>query len=190
MNNLRQRLQKMSKEWLVNQLLEMSRADDLNTDRILLSLAADGDTAKSCAARFRKQLDKTIEQIVDHGPATWDAPLPSDGLDIVADALAVMLPKNLEVIIETAEYALVKLDSVFELQDECELEDVADDFSHLHLEACTLLKPDPCVLGERMAKLANETEWGFFDGPPSGYTEVLGEEGLRAYESKKSLTKA
>jgi hypothetical protein len=87
---------------------------------------------------------------------------------------------------EVAEYALVKLDSVFELQDECELEYLVDEFRRLHLEACIKLKPAPRSLGVRLAELAKATEWGFFDGPPDGYGEVLGKDGLAAYLSNMS----
>ena len=88
--------------------------------------------------------------------------------------------------VQKGKHQLVKLDSVFELQDECELEYLIDAFRHLHLEACYKLKPDPCSLGVRLAELGKQTEWGFFDGPPDGYGEVLGQEGLSAYLSKMS----
>lgn len=186
MKDLKQKLKKKSKEWLVNQLFELSLADDTNADRILLCLAADDDGANECATKFKNQLDKAVEQIVEHGPGSWNSQLPTGGFDIVADALALMMPKNLKEVIETSEYALVKLDSVFELQDECELEYLVDAFRHLHLEACCKLKPEPCSLGERLAELGKATEWGFFDGPPDGYGEVLGKDGLAAYLSKMS----
>jgi len=79
---------------------------------------------------------------------------------------------------------LIKLDSVFELQDECELEYLVDAFRHLHLGACYKLKPDQRILGMRMAELSQQTEWGFFDGPPDGYFEALGQEGLSVFLSK------
>lgn len=79
-----------------------------------------------------------------------------------------------------------RLDSVFELQDESELEYLVDAFRHLHLEACYKLKQDPCSLGVRLAELGKATEWCFFDGPPDGYGEVLGKDGLAAYLSKMS----
>lgn len=186
MKNLKLKLKKKSKEWLVDQLFELCLADDTNTDRILLSLAAADDDASSCAAKFKQQIDKAVEQIVEHGPGSWKSPLRDSEFGIVADALALMLPKNLEVVLETSEYALVKLDSVFELQDECELEHLVDAFRHLHLDACYKLKPDPCSLGIRLAELGKSTEWGFFDGPPEGYCEVLGREGLAAYLAKIS----
>jgi len=54
------------------------------------------------------------------------------------------------------------------------------------LEACNRLGPNPCSLGKRLAELGRQTEWGFFDGPPDGYGEVLGQEGLSAFLSNTS----
>ena len=99
--------------------------------------------------------------------------------------LATVMSKNLmNAVIETSEYALIKLDGIFELQDECELEYLIDAFRHLHLEACYRLRPDPCTLGKHLAELAMLTEWGFSDGPPDGYAEVLGQDGLSAFQAK------
>jgi hypothetical protein len=122
--------------------------------------------------------------MVAHGPASWTSELSTVGFDSVADTLAVFFDTRLKEVIEISEYALVKLDSVFELQDECELEYLVDAFRSLHLEACCRLKVNPVALGERLAELTKQTEWEFFDGPPDGYYEVLGNEGLSAFLSK------
>ena len=42
-------------------------------------------------------------------------------------------------------------------------------------------EPDPEYFGTHLAELAIKTEWGLFDGPPDGYAEVLGTEGLSSY---------
>jgi hypothetical protein len=186
MKDLKLHLKRKSKEWLIDQLVELSIADDANADRIRLRLIADDEDCHECVAKFKRQLDKATEEIVSHGPGGWKSQLPTTGFDSVADALAVMLPKNLKAVIEISEYALIKLDNVFELQDECELEYLVDAFRHLHLEACYKFRPDPCSLGKRLAELGQQTEWGFFDGPPDGYGEVLGQEGLSAFLSKTS----
>lgn len=186
MKDLKRKLERKSKEWLIDRLVELALADDANADRIMLRLVADDDDSQACIAKFKSQLDKAAEQIVDHGPGSWKSQLPTTGFDSVADGLAAMLPKNLKAVIEISEYALVRLDGVFELQDECELEYLVDAFRHLHLEACYKLKPDPSSLGIRLAELGKQTEWGFFDGPPDGYADVLGKEGLSAFLSKMS----
>ncbi len=184
MTNIKQKLQKKSKEWLVERLLELAVADGANEDRILLSLSSDEEDSKKFVAKCKRQIDKGSAAIVAHGPGSWTSQLPTAGFDSVADTLAVSLSTKLKEAIEISEYALIKLDGVFELQDECELEYLVDAFLGLHLEACCRLRPDPVALGERFAELTKQTEWEFFDGPPDGYHEVLGNEGLSAFCSK------
>ncbi len=186
MEDLKQKLKKKSKEWLIDRLVGLSLVDDANADRIVLTLAAEAQDSDGNVAKFKRQLDKAAEVIVDHGPASWKSQLPATGFDIVADVLAVMLDNNLKAVIEISEYALVKLDSVFDFQDECELQYLVDAFRHLHLEACYRLRPNSCSLGKRLAELSQQTEWGLFDGPPDGYGEVLGQEGLSAFLSETS----
>ena len=178
----RQILEKQSKSWLVERLLELSGVDSANADRILLSLSVAQSDEAAVIADFKQQIEKAIAEIDGHGPGTWKSILPSEGFDAVADALTIVLSKNMfNAVIETTEYALVKLDSIFELQDECELEYLVDAFRHLHLEACQRSAPDVRTLGARLAELCKQTEWGFFDGPPDGYAHILGQEGLAAY---------
>ena len=183
MQDIRPKLQKKSKEWLVNQLAELAAADDSVADRIMVNFAAHDENGSSCIAKFKRQLDKAAEAIEDHGPGSWNSEVPTAGFDSAADALAMLPPEKLKAVIEISEYALVKLDSVFELQDECELEYLVDAFRDLHLTACHKLRPDPQALAMRLAELSQQTEWRFFDGPPDGYGEVLGKEGLKTFVS-------
>lgn len=178
----RKMLEDQSKSWLVDRLLELSTIENGNADRIMLNLSAEHAPASKIIADFKHQIDRAVEVIENHGPGSWESNLPSEGFDAVADALTIVLSKNmLDAVIQTAEYALIKLDSVFELQDEGELEYLVDAFRHLHLEACQRSFPDVCALGVRLAQLSEQTEWGFFDGPPDGYSHVLGQEGLTAF---------
>lgn len=188
MKDIRKRLKKKSKDWLVDQLVELSIADQANADRIMLRLVAEDEDDEECVARFKRQIDEALLLIFDHGPGSWKSQLPTTGFDSVADTLAALLPGKARAVFEIAEYALIKLDSALELQDECELEYLVDAFRSLHLEACYRLKPDPVALGSRLAELARETECGFFDGPPAGYSEVLGREGLSAFLSMSKLS--
>jgi hypothetical protein len=175
MNNIERKLQKKSKEWLINQLVELSDADPVVADRLKLKLVAQDEYGPGCIAKFKRQLDKAARAIIDHGPGSWDSQVPTTGFDSVVDALAVLVSKNLNAVMEISEYGLVKLDSVFDLQDECELEYLVDDFRQLHLQACNKLEPDPRALAVRLAELRKQTEWGFFDGPPEGYSKLLGQ---------------
>ena len=186
MKELKQKLKKKSKEWLIDRLVELSMANDANANRMELSLAVDVADSQDFVDLFKRQIDEATEEISDHGPGSWTSQLPTAGFDSVVDTLAEILPKNLQAVMEISEYALMQLDTVFELQDECELEYLVDEFRDLHLKACGKLKPDPVALGSRLAMLNRQTEWGFFDGPPGGYSKVLGKEGMAAFLSTKS----
>ena len=188
MKEIRQKLEKKSKDWLVDQLVELSIADEANADRIMQCLVAEDEDDVECVTKFKRQIDEAMSVIFDHGPGTWKSQLPTTGFDSVAETLAVVMPAKAKAVIEIAEYALFKLDSAFELQDECELEYLVDVFRSLHLEACYRSKPDPVALGLRLAELGRETEWGFFDGPPAGYSEILGKEGISAFRSAPKVS--
>ena len=70
MNDIKPKLQKKSNEWLVNQLVELANSDDSVADRIMLNFAAHGEDGSACIAKFKRQLDKAAEAIVDYsGPA-------------------------------------------------------------------------------------------------------------------------
>jgi hypothetical protein len=181
---IREQLQVQTKEWLLERLFEFSADDDINSDRILLYLAAEKNDDLEVIKDFKSALDKAVEEVKVHGLATWNDPLPLGGLDNIADALAkVSVNGKHSVVLEISEYALLGLDLISELQDECELDYLIDAFRHLHLSACYNLKPDPEHFGIHLAELANKSEWGYFDGPPDGYTEVLGQAGLSSYAS-------
>jgi hypothetical protein len=184
MKDIRHALKKQSKEWLIDRLVELSVVDDANADRIRLSLVAEQEDEAKMTVNLKRQIDKAVKKIEDHGPGSWKSPLPTDAFDSVVDALTMVLSKNQRhVVIDTSEYALVRIDKLFELQDECELEYLVDAFRELHLESCRKLKPDPCALGTRFAELSRKTEWGFFDGPPDGYNDILGNAGLAAFQA-------
>ena len=177
--DIRQQLQKQSKKWLVDRLVELSMLDSANADQLVLSLVAEDADEQTIVATFRRQVDKAAAEIESHG---GNSEVLTAAFDSAADALTIVLSKDLpNAVIKISEYALVKLDSVFELQDECELEHLLNAFRHLHLEACYRLKPEPRTLGARLAELSAQTEWGFFDGPPDGYVELIGQAGLSAF---------
>lgn len=191
MADIRQILKEQSKEWLADRLVELSLLDSTIADRLELSLVAEAANEQDVAATFREHLDIATAEIEHHGPATGTAGIATGSFDAVADALTIVLSKNLtSTVLELSEYALLKLDRIFDLQDECELEYLVDAFRHLHLECCYRLKLDPVTLGRHLGELARSSEWGFFDGPPAGYSEVLGQKGLSAFQHEISATRS
>jgi hypothetical protein len=180
-DELRKQLQAQTKEWLIDRLCDLTLYDDIATDRILLFLAAREKSESDIITEFNSKLDKAIKQIREHGGYDWRAPMPTEALCNVADALAEVINNDAYAVLEIAEYALLKIDSIRHFQDECELDYVIHAFRDLHLEVCYRLKPDPVHFGKHLAELANKTEYGLFNGPPDGYAQVLGQQGLTAY---------
>jgi hypothetical protein len=187
MKDIRRKIAKQEKEWLVDRLVELAIADDTVADRIILSLAAQDEGGPKFIAKFKRQLDKAARTIENHGPGSWGSEVPTTAFDAVADTLAIMGPAFCQEVLEISEYALIKLDGVFELQNECELEYLIDAFRALHIDACQKLGPDPSVLAVRLAELGQQTEWGFFDGPPDGYVEILGQDGIKTFVAALSI---
>ena len=180
--SIREQLEAQTKEWLIERLCEFAMDDDRNADRMLLYMSAEKSDEGKVIKDFKTAIDKAIEQIKVHGSATWKDQLSLTELNNIVDTLAtVSVNGKHSVVLEITEYALLELDSISELQDECELDYLIDAFRDLHLTACYKLKPDPQSFGTHLATLANKSEWGFFDGPPDGYASVLGTEGLSSY---------
>ena len=183
---IREQLQVQTKEWLLDRLCEFAFDDDINADRILLYLSAEKNDELEIIRDFKATIDKALKQVKDHGPADWRNKLPRRALYDIADALAhVWFNTRQNAVLEIAEYALLGLDSISVLQDECELDYFIATFRDLHLKACDKLKPDPEYFGTHLAQLANKTDWWLFDGPPKGYAEVLGSIGLASYASAR-----
>ena len=181
-DKLRKQLQAQTKEWLIDRLCDFAADDRANADRLSLYFAAQNSDQPHIVKHFTSKLDEAVEEIRDHGPYDWKDRLPTESLSDVAHGLAeLVLKDNPVAVLDIAECALSELDSIAELQDECELDYVIDRFRRLHLEACHMLKPDPVEFGNHLADLANKSEWGLFDGPPKGYAKLLGKRGLAAY---------
>ncbi len=179
---LSEQLQAQTKEWLIKRLCEFAVDDNINADRIFLYLSAEISDEGKIIIDFKSIIDKAIKHLKDHGHAYWRNKLPRRALYDIADALAeVSLKSKQNAVLEIAEYMLLGLDAVSELQDECELDWLIETFRNFHIGACCKLKPEPQYFGTHLAQLANKTEWGLFKGPPAGYAEVLGAEGLSSY---------
>ncbi len=95
MENIRQLLQKQSKAWLIDRLVELSVVDDANENRIMLSLVAEHDNERTIVSKFRRCLDKAAKEIETNGAGTWNQPLSYEAFGSVADALAtIVISKN------------------------------------------------------------------------------------------------
>ena len=181
---LNEQLQMQTREWLIDRLCEFAVDDGINADRIPLYLSAEKDNEDEVIKDFKVIIDKAIKQVTTHGSADWRNKLPSRALWDVAESLAKVSRYDKEkAVLEIAEYALLGVDSISGLQDECELDGVIGVFRDLHISACHKLKLDPAHFGTHLAQLANKTDWWLFE--PKEYAEFLGEPGLASYVSAR-----
>ncbi len=61
--------------------------------------------------------------------------------------------------------------------------EIGESFAALHLRLCDELQPDPAELGRRLAELVEAAHSDSCLDAPDGYADLLGDEGLDAYES-------
>ncbi len=66
---------------------------------------------------------------------------------------------------------------------ETEPGEIGEPLAALHLRLCDELRPDPVELGRRLAELVESADLGSCLDAPDGYADLLGDEGLIAYES-------
>ncbi len=64
-----------------------------------------------------------------------------------------------------------------------EPEEIGEPLAALHLRLCDELQPDPVELGRRLAELVGSAHYTSCVDAPDGYADLLGDEGLDAYES-------
>ncbi|WP_131786927.1 hypothetical protein [Protofrankia symbiont of Coriaria ruscifolia] len=66
---------------------------------------------------------------------------------------------------------------------ETEPSEIGERLADVHLDLCEELRPDPVELGRRLAELVKAAEVESFLDAPEGYADILGEEGLDAYDA-------
>lgn len=193
--SIKRRLADKPKDWLLDSLALLATTDHSSMNRLTTLLAADEPNSTKFWNKIKKQLDSAAEQVEMHGPATVDDPSPTEAFESVHAILKMLVRKLPEEVIELSEYAIIKLDDVFDYQYDTELVDHVDAFIKLHQEAFMASDQDKIEFARRMAKLNATFVWAHFDGPPKGYEKVLGVKGIKVFEvvdlleAKKALAR-
>jgi uncharacterized Zn finger protein len=86
-------------------------------------------------------------------------------------------------VVDLAEHALKRAESALDHIDDSDgqMGEVIARIEELHLDACTLAKPDPAALAERLFAWELDGPWDVFDQAVARYAEVLGDAGLARY---------
>lgn len=107
-------------------------------------------------------------------------------LQELSNALEKLLtPDSALLLIELSEYAIPRIEQALQQVDESagELGEVLLRLSHLHLQACTLAKPDPIALAERLFHLEMNASFDSFYDCALHYREALGSIGLQHFQA-------
>ncbi|WP_374086237.1 SWIM zinc finger domain-containing protein [Methylomicrobium lacus] len=178
---IRDYLEVQSPDLLIAWLMDAAEQDDRLYRTLLLkaeSVAGGAHAAKVYRAAIERATQ--IRGFLDWGETGAFA----EELDQVVDAIAALsTPEDAPLLMELAEYAIVRVAKALENLDDSngEVGGVLNRLSDLHLEACRLAKPDPQALAERLFRMEMSPANDYGDINAIAYRDLLGEAGLRRY---------
>ncbi|MFZ4535107.1 SWIM zinc finger family protein [Propionivibrio sp.] len=174
-------LSTLTQDSLIEQLLDVARRDDRLYQSLLLraeQTTGGGDVAKA----FRRAIDHVAQ--VD-GYVEWrEARTFAGNIDEVVDSLAELLkPDTAAILVELAEYAVEQLEASLEYVDDSngEIGGIICRLGELHVQACSMARPDPADLAERLFELETTLPFGVCSFDVKTYHDALGKEGLQRY---------
>lgn len=169
-------------ETLVDLLLDVAQRDDRLYQSLLLKAERTGGGGGNVVKAFRRAIDGATRI---HGFVDWrEVGTFASNIEQVADSLAELLkPDTAAMLVELAEYAIERVENSLEQVDDSngEIGDIAYRLGELHLKACTMARPDPAGLAERLYRFETTLPFGLCSFDAATYRAALGKEGLRRY---------
>jgi uncharacterized Zn finger protein len=168
-------------EALIELLLEAAQRDDRLYQSLLLSAERSGGSG-NVAKAFRRAIDDATrtQGFVEYREVRTFAA----NIEQVVDSLAELLkPDTAATLVALAECAIERVENSLEQVDDSNgtIGDIVCRLGALHLEACTMARPDPAELAERLFGFETTLPFGLCSFDPATYRDALGEEGLRRY---------
>lgn len=168
-------------ETLIELLLDVAQRDDrlyqsllLNAERTL----GGGNVERA----FRRAIGDAVQI---RGFIDWrEVGTFAGNIDQVANSLAELLqPDSAAMLVELAEYAIEKVENALDQVDDSngEIGDTIYRLGELHLKACTMAKPDPAALAERLFRFETTLPFGLCSFDAATYRTPLGKKGLQRY---------
>jgi uncharacterized Zn finger protein len=168
-------------EALIDLLLDVTQRDDRLYQSLLLKAERTGRGGNVTQA-FRRAIEDATRI---HGFVDWrEVGTFAGNIDQVADSLAELLkPDTAATLVELAEYAIERVENSLEQVDESngEISDIVYRLGELHLKACTMARPEPAGLAERLLRFETTLPFGLCSFDATTYRNALGKEGLRRY---------
>lgn len=168
-------------EALVDLLLDVAQRDDRLYQSLLLKAERSGGGGNVVKA-FRRAIDDATRI---HGFVDWrEAGSFAGDIDQVVDSLAELLkPDTAAMLVELAEHAIERVENSLEQVDDSngEIGDIVYRLGELHLKACTMARPEPAALAERLFLFEATLPVGLCSFDAATYRSALGKQGLQRY---------
>lgn len=168
-------------EALIDLLLEVAQRDDRLYRSLLLKAqrsGGDGNVAKA----FRRAIDDATHI---HEFIGWrEVGTFAGNIDEVVDSFAELFkPDTAGTLVELAEYAIERLENSLEQIDDSdgEIGAIVRRLGELHLKACTMARPEPTGLAERLFRFDMTLPFILWSFDVATYAAPLGKTGLRRY---------
>lgn len=178
---IRQFLETQPTESLIEMLLDVAQRDD-RLFQLLLLKAERTHGGGNAEKAFRRAIDDAVQI---RGFIDWrEVGTYAGNIDQVVESLAELLqPDSAAMLIELAEYAIEKVENALEQVDDSngEIGDTIYRLGELHIKACTMAKPDPAALAERLFRFETTLPFGLCSFDAVTYRTPLGQKGLQRY---------
>jgi uncharacterized Zn finger protein len=179
--DIRQYLETQPAESLIEVLLDVAQRDDRLFQSLLLKAErthGGGNAEKA----FRRAIDDAVQI---RGFIDWrEVGTYAGNIDQVADSLSELLqPDSAAMLVGLAEHVIEKIENAMEQVDDSngEIGGIVCRLGELHLKACTLAKPDPVALAERLFRFETTLPFGLCSFDAATYKTPLGKKGLQRY---------
>jgi uncharacterized Zn finger protein len=179
--DIRQFLETQPAESLIEVLLDVAQRDDRLFQSLLLKAerTVGGGNAEKA---FRRAIDDAVRI---RGFIEWrEVGTYAGNIDQVVDSLAELLqPDSAAMLIGLAEHAIEKVENAMEQVDDSngEIGGIVCRLGEMHLKACTMAKPDPEALAERLFCFETTLPFGVCSFDAATYKTPLGKKGLQRY---------
>lgn len=168
-------------ETLVDLLLDVAQRDDRLYQSLLLKaerVVGGGNVVEA----FRRAIDDASSI---HGYIDWrEVGSFAGNIDQVVDSLAELLkPDTVAMLVDLVEYAIERVEHAIEQVDDSngEIGGIVCRLGEMHLKACTMAKPDPAALAERLFRFETTSPFGICSFDAVTYGKALGKKGLQRY---------
>jgi len=179
--DIRQFLETQPAESLIEVLLDVAQRDDRLFQSLLLK-AEKTHGGGNVERAFRRAIDDAVRI---RGFIDWrEVGTYAGNIDQVADSLAELLqPDSAAMLVGLAEHAIEKVENSLEQVDDSngEIGGIVCRLGELHLKACTMAKPDPAALAERLFRFETTLPFGLCSFDAATYRTPLGKKGLQRY---------